>query len=501
MAVTDEIAVKLGLSTADFKAALQDANVSLKQFGQKGGTDVDSLFAGIEHHLLGTRAVATAVGTALGLHLQDIAQSVAHFITDTSKEEEDALNEIAKLGQETADIYKKIYDARNTAQQNLQEETDHYDNLLKTQQDLLASQVAINAQIQAASDMGTFEGATVTDIVGMKQAEAKLDENKVALAQNAKDLAQSTATIEELKKKTAEDQAKADEKTVALKTQEAEIEKQQAKQLIENQKIEEEYQKLLEKDATDNRDYLILKQKALTGLTQQEEYQLQIYELQFKQKQNIAEVDDLLAKQLGGTLTPSENTRLNTLISQSAELKTQLATIQAIINATTNLVPVAAAVTDEYDQQAADDMAIAQSVQFQTKDNGQSNQQLTDAQLQEKIANLKAQALNTQAGPSSINPFSNTTPQQDFVNSLQPMIVAAQEELFTRTQFRQNAGAFGANAALSGVSAFDQDRYKAYLDQTTNTAKDTNLATNAILQTITSIFPDQAVPKGGSVIR
>src|SRR5258706_16332977 len=70
MAAGDEIAIKLGIKTGDLKAALADANVQIKAFGQQGAHHADALGASVHevssamrglHHLLAAGGIMTVV--------------------------------------------------------------------------------------------------------------------------------------------------------------------------------------------------------------------------------------------------------------------------------------------------------------------------------------------------------------------------------------------------------------------------------------------------------
>lgn len=104
--MADDITVRLNGDNSNYRSSMSDAVDATGNAVSK-----------IEEHLLGTRAIATAVGTALGLHLSTIADNLARLVIGFSTEEEEALKHLdeatAKSAQLVADLgFKRLSSAK-----------------------------------------------------------------------------------------------------------------------------------------------------------------------------------------------------------------------------------------------------------------------------------------------------------------------------------------------------------------------------------------------------
>ncbi len=90
------ITAYFGGDTSGLAKSTQEANSIVGNFASQTGEKIEGVFERVEHHLLGTRAIATALGTAIGAHLSEIAEKVARGITDMSEETEKMLKDIAE---------------------------------------------------------------------------------------------------------------------------------------------------------------------------------------------------------------------------------------------------------------------------------------------------------------------------------------------------------------------------------------------------------------------
>lgn len=123
MALVDEIAVKLGLKTTEFNAALKAAGASVQKFKDSGGggeSKIEGLFGKLEHRIFGLQHLASAVAVGLGLNFEHIAESLARFITGVSKEEEENLKKLVELSDKLVEVSAKLAESRLTDEQKLQ---------------------------------------------------------------------------------------------------------------------------------------------------------------------------------------------------------------------------------------------------------------------------------------------------------------------------------------------------------------------------------------------
>ncbi len=122
MALADEIAVKLGLSTTQFKQALKDAGADISKF-KKDASDtkgLDAFFGNFQKKLGDMKALGSALAVALGINFQQIAENFARAVTGMSKDAEEALKRIASQDEQIAKNAQDLARSKLTLQQQYQ---------------------------------------------------------------------------------------------------------------------------------------------------------------------------------------------------------------------------------------------------------------------------------------------------------------------------------------------------------------------------------------------
>ena len=246
--------------------------------------------------------------------------------------------------------------------------------------------------------------------------------------------------------------------------------------------VEIEYQKHLEETVTANLRYLTLQAKGVFNLTEQEKLEFQVLEMGFKIRQNNAEIEDALKKPVEER-TQLEKEHLRTLLTQHDTLQTQLDAKNGIINATKDQAAAEKQVTAQV-QATNNALMEGYKITVQTE-YGKDETQLTDRELQEKITNLQNQLFDLNSQNDAINPGAAYLNDQlaAYING---QLGNALKEQNDRTNFRRDVTLYGEDRALGLRSAFDEDRYKSYINDTNlqKVATDTLQAIDDRLSTI-----------------
>lgn len=185
-----------GGDTSGLKAATQDASATVSTFADDTNSKVSGVFDGIEHHLIGTRAVATALGTALGLHLQELASDVARFVTGVSKETEDMLKEVADLSQQAADRNIKNGTDQLDAQTKLTLLLQQQAKLEQDKADITATALARAKDLNAQADSETL---SLVQASKLREQAKETTAESVALAKDANALSLVGQEIDKLR--------------------------------------------------------------------------------------------------------------------------------------------------------------------------------------------------------------------------------------------------------------------------------------------------------------
>lgn len=434
---------------------------------QRAGAVTEGTFTEIGKKLFSVKTIATSVGTALGLHYSEIAETVARAVTGMSKETEEALKKIEQLGAETAQIYEQIFDKRKTDAQALKLAEEKTNSLLAEREAIYR---AVAAREKEAAELASSALSKQTyGYLAISEAKAKAlmtDEESVKLAQIARDLADKNRVIEEktaaIKKTEAEELKKYNDENSDWFKAQADAELALAKR---SRELQDEQQKDRLANAKENFEQLMLEQKARIGiirgastLTKEESDRLEVLKLQSKEKSIQASLEVLLSKPISER-SKGENVIIEQLIEQQKLTKQQIADKTKVVEKTEAQAVAESRISDELAKQSG--------FTFTGSDESATNEKLNDAQLQEKSLNLKSQIAELRMQRNEINKWSTDALLRPLLNSERQI----QEEATARFQFRTSAKAFGVDAALSQVSAFDQDRFRGYVQNASDSQK------------------------------
>jgi hypothetical protein len=173
--MANEIGVRLTGENSEFRSMLNRSVADAEKFSG----DLASKVAG---KLTGMRDVSTAVATALGINIQNIAENIARFFSGMSKAEEEAFKRLEQVTTQVADTNIKNMRALLTEEQRYQLNLQDREKLIQ--------QIA-NAETKTAVQL-------------LKQKEAELQ------------LAQKSAEIQQHELKLTEERRKAFEDTVKV---------------------------------------------------------------------------------------------------------------------------------------------------------------------------------------------------------------------------------------------------------------------------------------------
>lgn len=200
MAVVDEIAVKLGLKTADFKAALKDANADVKKFKDTGSFGDDEGMSGSlksikkqfgdVKQLLVAGGVATAVQQFFAMAIDRANQTTDALNTNAAAVREfgqgvgEVKNGVADLAVLAVGSFNKlgsaIGDAINIAKSFAQSGPAGFEMWAQAQEQVAASAAAAESAERSLADARKRNGAEFLAITkGLEDAEKKGQEQKL----------------------------------------------------------------------------------------------------------------------------------------------------------------------------------------------------------------------------------------------------------------------------------------------------------------------------------
>lgn len=455
MALVDEIAVKLGISTAQFKAALKDADASVKSFKKGGEFGKNEGFGKSIQGL--TRAVgqfrALITGGGILIMLRSIFQTGAEW----AEKHRDSVDE-------NVQAYLRLRDAVKLAGEKTGEAIaktgGFWENIV------IATAQAVGGMKAVAAAVGFLHKATVEALAIEQQKEAK------ALAKTRRDIAYEEADangkigilmLENINRQIEQNKLKKD--SVAWLKMQGEIDKANAE---------------IKKQAAEDEKSLVAEEK------KQREELKKIHEESVKYAQESAKLDKELAKIAFEKLDPEkqlaslrrDEARLTKEIKDAnldenviKQKKIDLDGVQkkireavlglegSILTAEEQELEVKKRVTAEDEKQLRllKDKLV-QTVQLNAatlkRTNVGEDSRLTDRQLEEKIANLRR----------TISDAEIRRARGDSVYIDPTELNKAEEEQDLRRRFRSAAQIFGTEKALTQFSAFDEDRLRALVE-------------------------------------
>lgn len=532
----DSIEVRLNGDNSNYRSVMGDsADVTGKTFDK------------IEARLFGTRAVAAAVGTALGLHLSEIADSVARFVIGFSADEEAALKHLEEVGAQTTEVLKQQFASRNSQAQTLTAAQTEMSRLLK-EQAVLQNQISDGSKTYVnniRSTETTWENITdgLSFTKATTQAITDLEANKLAIQKQAGVIQSAQAAVDKTSLGVAQEKTRSavadldtQPKLVLLYAQQRDLAQQilnfkgqgkdldilnadarkvaaeiEATQHAENKQYREGIAALDEEDqkyAADNYDILVAQAKVFSGRTDLENAELEVFRLVNQELVIRQQIESILAIPVKER-TDAEKNQLVTLITQDSTIQGQIVVKKELVKTIQDQGTAEKAVADQLSQQGAEAAAFVTQLDAQAaainniadawdnaslsvtqKSNGKDNTQLSDAELQGKIATLKSEIFDTNADSSG-----NQWLKDILTSNEQGLADAAQQELTKRTTFRGQVSALGQDAALSLYSPADRQQLQGYLG-----SGDTGKAVADTLTTISQQLGNSGLFPTGTVV-
>lgn len=373
------------------------------------------------------RDVGRTLATALGLNLQDMAEKVARFITGVTQEEEANLKRLAELSDTVATRTIEAARARLTEEQRYQ--------LLLQEQEKLQARIAENTgrttadQVRLAEDKLRLLDVEKQATESLAKMQADYDRQRLE-AQRARE--NEAKLIDNYKRERDEfDRRQAEERDRANKAALAEVEEAERERLA---------------TVRENFELMTLEAKLLSGrILPEEKTRLDVLRLQSKEKANVEQMQELLAKGLSN-LNPEEKRRLNTLIEQNRAIEEQITALE-------NVKDSVGAITTE----VAKTTSAWKDFQIAINSVGRGDAALSDAELQKKLRNLNndiATRSAAQLGAGSM--FTASTASDPFLDAQRSYLAQTQAELDLRATVRRNASFFGEARAFQMFGGSEQ---------------------------------------------
>lgn len=519
--VVDDIAIKLGIKAGDLKAVLTDANAEIRKFGQSGSEHVGALekvWEKLGHRVVGTRELAHAAATALGLNIEKISSHVAELITGISEQSAKAYE---KLGDLSTELTNKQIDAmrRLTSLEN---------QITLTQNDRERSQTRLNearaaeaAQISTTRILLTGLISPATALVEMVQRRHAIEKSLTEQVDQTLALTRATAEEDRLRteeKKKQEQLSKMildynreeenhaaaingyEAKVAALqhnlveaKTALAAAEKgslEQGKLVLEVQKarfaVDDAilaHKKQIAGSAAEELEVLKLVHKVTSGIaTGPEELRLKQITLIRQERGVELEMLDLTNKAIAEKLTPDEEKRLAVLVKQKTKLDEALAVILRIQS-----LPAVPAPPVEATVEAVATLNKEWDAFMVKVSGGADYASMSDAMLRGIIAKQTSLLNTATAGGRAIKDATINGNYGDWQTAqlAQSQIAGAQAQLNQRATIRS----IGLDSAIMQFG--DSAVSRALAGQNSDT-RNTNAILTGIAQTVNKVFPGQA---------
>lgn len=441
--MANEIGVRLTGDNASFRSMLTDSVTD-------AGKAADKITGGVTGKFANLKSVGTALATALGLNLQNIAENAARLFTGMSKDVEEALKRLDAASQKSADL----------AIANMRTQLSDENKLLLLKQERDRLQQAVTAGVKAEADTvklvldQNFKVIEVRQkVVVTEQALAEMKEKELALNEKLKEIAdiesklkeKSLATSkaqtaeterqEEAREKSDAKQRDAQRDELTLETQIAEIKAEilaaeteiysleaeglsTTKELRRIDELRGQLKEAEKKAMSATLEIAKLLLKGEENLTGEERVRLQLLQGITTQKKLDEEISRLTAGLVAGTLNPAERERLAVLVGQSAELKKQLADVTNMNKEVKEFVLTISRKGVGYQDQSTTALSGIQS------------------RLKSQLDQVRAE--NAQAPLGNRNPF-----EWSIANELQNVT----RELDTRKAIGDYASRFGEDAA------------------------------------------------------
>lgn len=381
---------KLSADASDYKSVLTDA-----------ANFTGGIASKISHHFSGTKFVAHALATALGLDIHAIAEHLARFITGVSKEAEDAYKQIEEISGRVADAQIKQMRANLSLEKQYQLALVERDRIQRR----IDSNPGRSPQDQLRLQKDKLE--LIEKEAAAEEALTKIHEKKYA--EEMKLLGFVDAIKEKDREKEAEETRKAIEEDVRW-----------AKENIK-----------LTKELADNKKKDAFEQKDLDG--QIVETQKDIYDLQAKIKKEGATSNEGLKD--GIVLLEKQKLLRGLIKKEVAE------TVQA----------------------DASNIAAWTGFIVSVTSKGRGNKDLSDKELARKIATTRADISQREINLRGQSGVAGSLPYDSFLDPQKSNLQQALNEMRLREDVRRNALAFGQDRAFQMNSGLSESRFQQIL--------------------------------------
>ncbi len=396
MAAAEEIAIKLGINVGDFKAALADANASVKKLKKEGDGDFMPGLKAVKKQIndfkdiLVAGGIATAVQRFFALAIEtaekttDATNTNAAAVRDFAKGLEEVKGVAGTLAVTTVGAFNKlgsaIGDVINIGRSFIKNGTDGFEVWARNE-DMIASTgkaaEEVEARLAAVRKKNGAEFLAITkelaDIEKKRQDQQlqglTVYETESNLTKKLSELRAKAASSEgeaidkrRLALQIAQTQLELDKVNLAVRKERAAEEKkaaeEEAKAMAEFAKAAEERRKEMALAAEMEATLFALRKKSADEAEAQGKAELDFREKQNAQIERQMEITRLRAK-LTESLAPAEQKQLAVLAEQRAELQKQIAQKQALITASNNRSPIEEALLKQLQAQSA---ALAEEV-------------------------------------------------------------------------------------------------------------------------------------------
>jgi hypothetical protein len=380
--------------------------------------------------IVGLRDVSTAVATALGINIENIAQNLARFVSAMSKETEEAFKKIATESDTTTSLLLRQLEKRRSTEQNLvvvQKEAARLQaEHAQTAEKIVESQEKSKSKLLDILSVTGSLGALLTK-VGLTWKSS--EESTKLIAENT----ERSKKLQEDAIKTDELQAKLDAERLAIGTKNFERIMQQGQEEARNAKEREKE----EQDAINRQERLQgrLEKARFDALTTTQQITV-LEESRVNLTENIAlaESDSEESLEMQVDLIEVNNKLTELRVTQAKEVLT-----------------AEEKVTEEKEKQAkAAAEELKKRTQIVQNTYGSADKDLSDRELAEKAGNLQKQLSGARAANDSGAFF------------FEKKLAEVNFEIGRRSAFRNDYARIG-DKAFNRYSAFDEETLRNYI--------------------------------------
>jgi hypothetical protein len=530
--VTEEIAIKLGIKNADLKAVLADSGAAIKTFKKTGeSTGDDGLLGTIKKQTRGLNdlkqlltggAMAGAVKGFFNLAIESANKSTdandqnARAVREFGRSLEDMKGIAGKVAVAVVGFFNRIGEAAGDWQNKVDAfykggpaAVEEYNRVEKIVVETARAAEEIEKRLADTRKRHGAEFLSITkQLQQLEEKTADLRQKALTPMQQEQDLLVKAVKLRDelvayegeaigrrrLELQIAETGYKLLEATGARKKEQADIEEKRIetlrKEREEETKMYEEAYKAAEDrkqaralDKGEEVELFLLRNKNSATLTTADRARLAVLELQKKEKAAAVEIEELEAKIIDGTLTPSDKKRLVELVKQKETIDKQLAAKQAMTGATNQQIAaeqqVVVVLTEELRIQKMLTEENERQAQIEKSRTGTIKQtgdvrNLSDVQLDQLILNLNQQISSMKAQFPTFQGAGGKKPIEQvlFEQNLQ----AAIKERSVRRDFSNTVSFFGQDKAERDYAPNEYNRLSQLLNPDQMKKDSNNLA-------------------------